>query len=95
MDLSMKMKEAVHKFEELNKLATNKCGIIVHKEHQFLASTPDCLIGESCVLEVKCPYTAKDKKKSPGNEPYLYLCDETGELKFVLGGKLLTSAYIH
>lgn len=58
----MKMKEAVHKFEELNKLATNKCGIIVHKEHQFLASTPDCLIGESCVLEVKCPYTAKDKK---------------------------------
>lgn len=62
-------------------LPTVQCGLIVYKEHQFLASTPDRLIGETSVLEVKCPFTARGKVISPETVPYLYLCDETGHLK--------------
>lgn len=73
--------EAVHQFELKTNLAAIKCGIVINKENQFLASTPDALVGESSVLEVKCPYTACNMNISPENVPYLYLCEETGLFK--------------
>lgn len=39
--------------------------------HPFLCSSPDRIIDEETVLEVKCPFTAKDKQISATTVPYL------------------------
>lgn len=73
--------EAVRKFEEIMQLLTERCGVIVHSTLQFLASTPDRLVGSDSVLEIKCPYNAKEKNISPETVPYLYLCEKEGCFK--------------
>ncbi|KAJ8950768.1 hypothetical protein NQ318_011261 [Aromia moschata] len=37
-----------------------KCGLYIHQDYPFLAATPDGLIGDDAIIEVKCPYKAKD-----------------------------------
>ena len=49
------------------------CGIFVRLAHPYLASSPDRLL-----VEVKCPYVARDKPVTVGNIPYL--CNVEGEL---------------
>ena len=39
-------------------------GLIVHPTHQFLAASPDGLIGLDGCIEIKCPYPKYNK------EPY-------------------------
>ena len=43
-----------------------KCGLFIHPDHPYLAATPDGLVGQDAVLEVKCPYTGREKKIKPG-----------------------------
>lgn len=74
-------KEAINKFQEICNKTVKKCGIIVHPVYQFLGSIPDGLVGESEVLEVKCPFSAKNKQISGDTVPYLYLCEKSGQLK--------------
>lgn len=50
----------------INDLATTleadivESGLFIHPEYQFLAATPDGLIGQNIIVEVKCPYSARD-----------------------------------
>ena len=37
----------------------------------FLAASPDRVINDAAIMEVKCPFTAKDKMISPTTVPYL------------------------
>ena len=48
-----------------------KCGIVVSSEKPFLACSPDGVISKSYVVEVKCPFTARDKPISNVTVPYL------------------------
>ena len=42
-----------------------KCGIVVSCDKPFLACSPDGVIDNLNFLEVKCPFTAKDKPITP------------------------------
>ena len=70
---------AVEKYEALKKVSTNQSGLVVSITEPYLAASPDRLVGDSIVLEVKCPYTARDKLISPSTVPYLL--HEHGVLK--------------
>ena len=59
--------EARHQFEKKLKkdghknLSVKACGLIIHKQYQFIAASPDGLVSCSCCaerpLEIKCPST--------------------------------------
>ena len=68
-----------HKHESvaLNAYAENQgksvvnAGLFVCKEYPFLAASPDGLVGTDCLVEVKCPYAAKEKPITSETVPYL------------------------
>lgn len=64
---------AVDKFEEDEKVKTKKCGLFVSKSHPFLGASPDRLLGDDTLVEVKCPWTAKDQEITPVTVPWLQL----------------------
>lgn len=41
--------------------AVEKCGFFVHPQHDWLGASPDGLIGDDVILEVKCPFGKRDK----------------------------------
>ena len=51
--------DAVRSFEKSTGLEARRTGIWLH-ESGFLGASPDGLVGDDAVLEVKCPYAAKD-----------------------------------
>ena len=63
---------AVEAFESLMKKKTESCGIFICNEYPQLAASPDRIVDEDTILEVKCPYSSKDKCISPVTVPYLY-----------------------
>lgn len=40
----------------------NECGFIVHPEYDWLGASPDGLIDDDGIIEVKCPYGLRNKK---------------------------------
>ncbi|XP_050053438.1 uncharacterized protein LOC126549075 [Aphis gossypii] len=48
------------KFEDVSRLSVETCGLIVDSEIPFLAASPDGMVGNDAILEIKCPYIAKD-----------------------------------
>jgi len=62
---------AVQAYEQKTGVKTRECGICVCQTSPFLASSPDRVVDEETVLEVKCPYTARDSMISPATVPYL------------------------
>ncbi|KAJ8882108.1 hypothetical protein PR048_018596 [Dryococelus australis] len=44
--------------QELEGIEVRKCGLFVDIEHPFLAASPDRLIGDTGVVEVRCPLVA-------------------------------------
>lgn len=69
---------AVKKIEELKNITTSKCGTFISLTHPFLCSSPDRIIDNETVMEVKCPFTARDKHISATTVPYLL--EENGQL---------------
>lgn len=55
-----------------NMVSVSSCGIFVSMDKPFLGCSPDGLVGESGLLEIKCPFTAKDKLISPATVSYLH-----------------------
>lgn len=62
---------AVEQFESISGLKTSKCGTFVSLTHPYLCSSPDRIVDDQTVLEVKCPFTAKDQEISHVTVPYL------------------------
>ena len=52
------------------------CSFFVHPEHDWLGASPDGLIGEDGLIEVKCPFGLRNKKppefKSAEEQPHYY-----------------------
>lgn len=43
-------------------IAISKCGIFINKKWPYLGASPDGIVSDGAVLEIKCPYTARDMK---------------------------------
>ena len=57
---------AIQKYQEITGLKVEKCGLHILKEDERVCASPDGKVvgshGEvECLIEVKCPYTKKDK----------------------------------
>lgn len=59
------------KFMTETGLNVEKCGLIVSKFYPFLAASPDGLVDGDAVLEIKCPFSAKDKDINPDTVQFL------------------------
>jgi len=62
---------AIKEFEKATGLLTKECGVFVSASHPYLCSTPDRLIDDDRIVEVKCPFSAKDRPISPVSVPFL------------------------
>ena len=70
-------KVALKKFEMQEGVKTLKCGMFVSKELPFLAASPDALLGQNAVVEIKCPFSARHRIISELSVPFLkYINDQ-------------------
>ena len=51
--------------EKTGKVATG-CGLIIHPLWPFLGASPDGLVDDDILLEVKCPFSGRDSQIKPG-----------------------------
>jgi hypothetical protein len=52
--------KAKEKFEHITGLKVKKYGLFIDKNKPFLAASPDGLINSNAILEIKCPYSARE-----------------------------------
>ena len=67
------------KFEEQSGLTVGVCGLFVSMDHPVLAATPDGIVNNEILVEIKCPYSAFHKEASPENVPFL-IRNDNGEV---------------
>lgn len=53
---------AVKQYEEIKGVQVKRCGLFLDPIHPFWCTSPDGLIGEEGLLEVKCPFSAKNSE---------------------------------
>lgn len=71
---------AINKVEDLCNVKVVQCGLFVCSEYPMLAASPDGLIGEDTVVEVKCPFAARNDFITATSVPYLSTCPTGGFL---------------
>ena len=49
---------ALQEFQERSGIQTKTCGIFVSKTHPYLAASPDVIIDDDKLVEIKWPYSA-------------------------------------
>jgi len=64
---------AVMAYNSENNVQVRECGIFVCKALPFLAASPDGLVNDIIVLEVKCPYSARHGVINDVTVPYLVM----------------------
>ncbi|CAI6374568.1 unnamed protein product [Macrosiphum euphorbiae] len=48
------------RFQDLTGMTVKLCGLFTDNEYPYLAASPDGLIDDNTIVEIKCPYTARD-----------------------------------
>ncbi|CAG9770188.1 unnamed protein product [Ceutorhynchus assimilis] len=74
---------AIKDFEQMTGKIVKKSGLIIHKDHPFLAASPDGLIvKENALVEVKCPYKAQNStiEEAVNKGEITYVTYEDGKL---------------
>lgn len=51
-------KQALQQLELQENIHIQPCGLFIDKEYAFIGATPDGLVGEDSIVEIKCPITA-------------------------------------
>ena len=70
---------ALNKFEQLYNVKVERgMGIMVSLNRPYLACSLDGIIDEQVLVEVKCPFSAKNSVITPETVPYIYLDEQTG-----------------
>lgn len=72
---------ALKEYTEATSNSIQQTGIVVSSTMPYLACSPDGLVGDRGIVEVKCPYAAKDMAVSEKTVPYLHLVNENLTLK--------------
>ena len=66
--------QAEYTMETGNKV--EECGFFVHPEHDWLGASPDGLVGDDGVVEIKCPFGQRDKNppqfKTAEDQPHYW-----------------------
>jgi putative phage-type endonuclease len=65
---------ALATYSRLTGTAVTRCGLFLHPRHSWLAASPDGLLGEDGVLEIKCPARLHD------HCPPMYMAQVQGQL---------------
>ena len=72
----------ISSFVEKFGVQVNPVGLVVSQEYPYLGATPDGVVGEECVVEVKCPYGWRNSIIAPGEKfPWLEQVGEKIRLK--------------
>jgi len=88
-------KEAIHAYEEKCNVKVGSCRIFVSKKYPFLGASPNGVVSDELICEVKCPYRAKNKYISPVTVPYVKMVDvkmalsKTHQYYYQVQGQLL------
>ena len=61
----------VSKYEEITGNHSTECGMVICKDYSFLASSPDGLVNDNIVVEVKCPYSARHSEINSSTVNYV------------------------
>lgn len=64
-------------FEEVTHFKVKKCGLFVFVKYPFLGATPDGLVGNEAIVEVKYPYGGRDVDIKPGKR-FTFLVESNG-----------------
>ena len=89
---------AVKAFEQELKVDTAECGLFVCEAKPWLAASPDRIVSDTTILEVKCPFSSRDKLITCETVPYLQSVDGSLQLKpdhpyyYQVQGQLLCTA---
>lgn len=76
-------KAAMHQFEVKTNEKVHSCGLFVDETHPFLAASPDGVIKNTHIIEVKCPYKGYQKQVAATSSfPFLML--DSGDNKLHL-----------
>lgn len=51
-------KLAIQQMERQENIEINPCGLFIDSHYPFIAATPDGLVGNDTIVEVKCPLSA-------------------------------------
>lgn len=51
-------KLAIQKLEKTLNIKVDSCGLVIDSKHSYIGSSPDGLIDDDGLVEIKCPYTA-------------------------------------
>lgn len=62
-------------YEQQTKSKVVNSGLLVSLSHPYLAASPDGLVHDDIVVEIKCPYKVRDMQITPTTVPFL---NETG-----------------
>jgi putative phage-type endonuclease len=63
---------AIRKFQEQHDVVVKPSGLHVMHELPFLGASPDGIVDDVSIVEVKCPYVGRDMDIKPGKEfPFL------------------------
>ena len=51
---------ALKKFSEVTELQASPCGFFVCPDYSFLGCSPDAVIDEESIIEIKCPFNGRN-----------------------------------
>ena len=62
---------AIKEYQRVSGNHVSECGTFVKPEHPFVASSPDGIVSDDLLIEVKCPFLSRDKPIQHDTVPFL------------------------
>lgn len=59
---------AISQLQQIKGQEVKSAGLFISPEHPYLGASPDGLLGEHCIIEVKCPYNGRNGIIVPGDD---------------------------
>jgi len=72
---------AIQCFEEKTGLKVEPCGLFIHEIYGFLGASPDGVIDNDFIVEVKCPKSAKNLTVSEASQKIKNFCIDKKTMK--------------
>lgn len=76
-----KEKTAIEAYESMSYNKVERCGFCISSKYPHIGASPDGLIGDLTVLEVKCPYSIKDELITADNYKHIEIINNAFCLK--------------
>jgi hypothetical protein len=72
--------KALKAFEMKYDITTKKCGLFVCLEKPYLGASPDAVIDDESIVEVKCPFSGRNEMIKPGPHFKFLKYDSNGKV---------------